>query len=192
MNEPRSTLGLLPAIAGRYSPRAYSDRPVTDEELTLVLEAARWAPSSMNEQPWRFLVTRRDGEGHAALLDGLDHSNRIWAEKAPVLMLALVHRILHRLNAENHHARHDLGLAVGQLGVQATSMGMGMHQLGGFSPAKVRAAFAIPEVYDLVTVIVLGWPGDAAGLPQHLQERERTRSARKPLAELVHYGRFKP
>ncbi len=192
MNRSRSTLDLLPAIGGRYSPRAFSDRDVTDAELALVLEAARWAPSSMNEQPWRFLVTRRGAEGHAALLDGLNPSNRLWADKAPVLMLALVHRILHKLGAENHHARHDLGLAVGQLGVQATALGLGMHQLGGFSPDKVRAAFAIPDVYDLVTVLVLGWPGDADGLPEHLRERERTRSLRKPLSELVHYGRFTP
>lgn len=190
MDQSRSSLPLLPAISGRYSPRAFIDRAVTDDELTLVLEAARWAPSSMNEQPWRFLVTRRGGEGHDLLLDCLNPSNRIWADKAPVLMLAMAHRILHRINAENHHARHDLGVAVGQLGVQATSMGLGLHQLGGFDPGKTRQAFGIPEELDVVTVIVLGWPGKAEDLPEHLQQRERTRSPRRALSELVHYGRF--
>jgi len=190
MDQPRSSLGVLPAISARYSPRAFLDRTVTDDELSLVLEAARWAPSSMNEQPWRFLVTRRGGEGHDLLLDCLNPSNRLWADKAPVLMLAMAHRILHRISAENHHARHDLGVAVGQLGVQATAMGLGMHQLGGFDPAKARQAFGIPDELDLVTVIVLGWPGHPDDLPEHLQQRERTRSPRRDLDELVHYGRF--
>ena len=144
----------------------------------------------MNEQPWRFLVTRRGEEGHDHLLSGLNPSNRLWADQAPVLMLAMAHRILHRINAENHHARHDLGVAVGQLGVQATSMGLGIHQLGGFDPVKTRQAFGIPEDLDLVTVIVLGWPGQPEALPEHLQQRERTRSQRRELAELVHYGRY--
>lgn len=190
MDQSRSPLGVLQAISVRYSPRAFSDRPVSGDELTLVLEAARWAPSSMNEQPWRFLVTRRGEEGHDLLLDCLNPSNRLWADKAPVLMLAMAHRILHRINAENHHARHDLGLAVGQLGVQATSMGLGLHQLGGFDPARARQAFGIPEELDLVSVIVLGWPGRPEDLPEHLQQRERMRSPRRALSELVHYGRF--
>jgi len=186
----RSVLPVLPIINERFSPRAFSERVVTDAELELVLEAARWAPSSMNEQPWRFLVTRRGGTGHAELLGSLNTSNQVWADKAPVLILNMVQRTLSRNGQENFHARHDLGLATAQLTAQATELGMGLHILGGFHADAARAAFGIPEVYDLVSVIALGFPGDPGTLPEHLKERELHHSPRRPLTELVHYGRF--
>ncbi|MCC6540806.1 MAG: nitroreductase family protein [Flavobacteriales bacterium] len=186
----RSALPVHPVLNARFSPRAFSDRAVTDAELELVLEAARWAPSSMNEQPWRFLITRRGEEGHAELLATLNHSNQVWANKAPVLILNLVHRILSRIGQENFHARHDLGIATAQLTAQATALGMGLHILGGFHADAARAAFGIPETYDVVSVIVLGFPGEPDSLPEQLMQRELQHSPRRPLAELVHYGRF--
>ncbi len=190
MDRSRSDLPLLTAIGARYSPRAFSARAVTATELELVLEAARMAPSSMNEQPWRFLVTLNGEEGHAALLDCLSPGNRLWADKAPVLVLAMAHRFLQRTGGENRHARHDLGVAVGQLGVQATAMGLGLHQLGGFDADRTRTAFSIPDELDLVSVIALGWPGVAASLPEQLRAREEVRSARRPLTELVFRGHY--
>ncbi|HPF89319.1 MAG: nitroreductase family protein [Flavobacteriales bacterium] len=186
----RSDLPVHPVLNERFSPRAFSDRAITDAELELVLEAARWAPSSMNEQPWRFLVTRKGGDGHAELLAALNPSNQVWADKAPVLILNLVHRTLSRNGQENYHARHDLGLATAQLTAQATALGMGLHILGGFNAEMVRTAFEIPDTYDLVSVIALGFPGDPESLPEHLQQRELQHSPRRPLSELVHYGRF--
>lgn len=188
----RSELPLHPVLNERYSPRSFSDRPVTDAELELVLEAARWAPSSMNEQPWRFLVTRKGGEGHADLLAALNHSNQVWADKAPVLVLAMVHRTLSRNGQENFHARHDLGSAVAQLTVQATALGMGLHQLGGFHTAAARAAFNIPDEYDLVSVLAFGFPGEVEALPTELRDREARKTPRRSLAELVSFGRFQP
>ncbi|MBX2972279.1 MAG: nitroreductase family protein [Flavobacteriales bacterium] len=187
----RSELDINPVLNGRYSPRAFSDRAVTDAELELVLEAARWAPSSMNEQPWRFLVTRRGGDGHAALLATLNHSNQVWADKAPVLILAMAHRTLSRIGQENFHARHDLGIATAQLTAQATALGMGVHILGGFNALLARETFAIPEDFDIVSVLVLGFPGDADQLTDNLKERELRRSPRRSLNELVHYGSFR-
>ena len=186
----RSDLPVHPVLNERFSPRAFSDRAITDAELELVLEAARWAPSSMNEQPWRFLVTRKGGDGHAELLAALNPSNQVWADKAPVLILNLVHRTLSKNGQENYHARHDLGLATAQLTAQATALGMGLHILGGFNAEMVRTAFEIPDTYDLVSVIALGFPGDPESLPEHLQQRELQHSPRRPLSELVHYGRF--
>ena len=186
----RSDLPVHPVLNERYSPRAFSDRAVTDAELELVLEAARWAPSSMNEQPWRFLVTRKGGEGYEAMLASLNPSNQLWADKAPVLMLNLVHRTLSRNGQENYHARHDLGLATAQLTAQATELGMGLHILGGFNAEMVRTAFEIPDTYDIVSVIALGFPAGPEGLPEHLKQRELQHSPRRPLSELVHYGRF--
>ncbi len=186
----RSKLNILDILSERYSPRAFSERDVTDAELELLLEAARWAPSSMNEQPWRFLVVRRMGVGHAALLECLNPSNRRWADKAPVLIAVLAKRTLTRNGQENFHARHDVGLAVGHLLAQATSMGMGLHILGGFNATALRAAFAVPEELDVVSVLVLGFPGVPESLEPDLRERENTRSTRKPLSELVSYGRL--
>lgn len=187
----RSALDLHPVLNGRYSPRAFSGRDVSDQELELVLEAARWAPSSMNEQPWRFLVTRRGGKGHAELLAALNPSNRTWADKAPVLILNMVRRTLSRNGQENYHARHDLGLATAQLSAQATALGMGLHILGGFHEDVARAAFNIPDTYDIVSVIVLGFPGDADQLPENLKLRELQHSQRRPLSETVFLGEFK-
>ncbi len=186
----RSPLALHPLLNRRFSPRAFSGRAVTDAELELVLEAARWAPSSMNEQPWRFLVTRRGGEGHSELLAAMDPSNRLWADKAPVLILSMAQRTLSRNGQENFHARHDLGLATAQFTAQATAMGMGLHILGGFNGEAARAAFGIPADFDLVSVIVLGFPGEADQLPENLKVRELQHSLRRPLRDVVHYGRF--
>lgn len=181
-----------PLIGERYSPRAFTDRDISADELQLLLEAARLAPSSLNEQPWRFLVVRQGQEGHAEMLAAMNTSNRIWADKAPVLMLTLTRPRLVRNELENPHAWHDLGLAVMQLTIQATAIGIGVHQLGGFDPEKARTSFNIPAEFDLVSMIVLGFPGDPDQLPEKLRERELSRSVRKPLAEFVHHGKFDP
>ena len=135
-------------------------------------------------------MTRKGGDGHAELLAALNPSNQVWADKAPVLILNLVHRTLSKNGQENYHARHDLGLATAQLTAQATALGMGLHILGGFNAEMVRTAFEIPDTYDLVSVIALGFPGDPESLPEHLKQRELQHSPRRPLSELVHYGRF--
>jgi len=186
----RSELPIHPVLNERYSPRSFSDRAVTEQELELVLEAARWAPSSMNEQPWRFLVTRHGGEGHAELLASLSPSNAVWADKAPVLILNMAHRSLSRNGKENFHARHDLGAAIAQLTAQATALGLGLHQLGGFHAEVARASFNIPDEFDLVSVIALGFPGGPEQLSAELLERELHRTPRKPLSELVYKGKF--
>ncbi|MBL7947090.1 MAG: nitroreductase family protein [Flavobacteriales bacterium] len=186
----RSELELSEVLNNRFSPRAFSAREVSDQELELVLEAARWAPSSMNEQPWRFVVTRRGGDAHAQLLETLNPSNRIWGDKAPVLILAMVQRTLSRNGQVNHHARHDLGLATAHFTAQATALGMGVHILGGFNAEAARTAFNVPEDLDIVSVLVLGFPGEADQLPENLRERESRRSVRLPLSELVRYGTY--
>jgi nitroreductase len=186
----RSDLDIHPVLNERYSPRAFSDRDVTDAELELLLEAARWAPSSHNEQPWRFLVTRMGQEGHEALLSSLIGSNLLWADKAPVLVLNMVMRDFSHNNKANYHAWHDLGGALAQLTAQATSMGIGLHQLAGFHSEVARVAFNIPLNMELVSVLAIGYPGDPETLEGGLRERELHRSSRKPLTELVRYGRM--
>lgn len=186
----RSDLEIHQILNDRFSPRAFSERDITDAELELVLEAARWASSSHNEQPWRFLITRKGQDGHAALLNSLWSMNRSWADKAPILILNMVQRHLAYNNEENYFARHDLGGALAQLTAQATSMGMGLHQLAGFHADQAREAFHIPETMDVVSVLVVGFPGQADTLEEPYRERELKRTLRRPLNELVFKGRY--
>lgn len=186
----RTDLDVHPLIAHRYSPRSFTAREVTDGELEIVLEAARLAPSSMNEQPWRFLVTRNGERGHDELLSTLLLGNRIWADRAPVLILNMTSTKFMQDGRPNDHARHDLGLAIAQLTIQATALGMGVHQLGGFMPEKARELFEIPEDLDAVSVIAMGFPGDAEQLNEPFRTRELARSPRRPLNELVWHGKL--
>ncbi len=186
----RTDLDVHPLIAHRYSPRSFTARVVSNSELELVLEAARLAPSSMNEQPWRFLVTRKGEEGHNELLSTLMSGNRIWADQAPVLILNMTSKNFMQDGRPNDHARHDLGLAIAQLTIQATALGMGLHQLAGFVPEKARELFEIPDELDVVSVIALGFPGDAEQLNEPFRTREMNRSSRRPLQELVWHGKL--
>lgn len=188
----RSSLPIHPVLNERYSPRSFSERDISDAELELLLEAARWAPSSHNDQPWRFLVTRRGQDGHEALLSALVPFNKAWVASAPVLMLNMVMRDFSYNREQNHHAWHDMGGAVVQLTAQATSMGIGVHQLAGLNTEDARTAFAIPTHLDIVSALALGFPGDPALLPENLMQRELVRSSRKPLSELVSFGAFRP
>lgn len=185
----RSELGIHPILNERYSVRTFSDREVSGTELELVLEAARWAPSSYNEQPWRFLVTRRGGEGHAAMMEALLPGNRRWAERAPVLILNMASHTLAYNGEQNFHSWHDLGLALGQLTAQATALGLGLNMIGGFNADSARKAFSIPATLDLVSVLALGFSNDSANEADVNAWRAR-RSVRKPLSEIVSYGRF--
>lgn len=175
----------------RWSPRAFDPRPVEPEQLLSLLEAARWAPSSSNEQPWHFIVaTREDREAFARITGCLRRGNRRWAPRAPVLMLAITRLFFEDDNDPNRHAWHDLGLAVGNLLAQATAMGLMVHQMAGFYRDQAREAFAIPEGYEPVTMIAVGYPGDPSTLPDDLQQRERQPRERKPLTAFVYAGRW--
>ena len=177
---------LLPAVAARWSPRAFSERPVSDADLHTVLEAARWAPSCFNAQPWRFVVATRDTPDTFALLsDLLLESNRRWATAAPVLMLTAAVTTFAHNGKPNRHAWHDVGLAAGQLCVQAAALGLQVHQMAGFSVEQARARLALPENIDPVAMLALGYPGDPASLPDDLAAREVAPRQRSPLADLL-------
>jgi nitroreductase len=186
----RTHLPVHPLIARRFSPRAFSDRELTTAELETLFEAARLAPSSFNEQPWRFVIVRRGGAGHAGMLSAMIASNQVWAQKAPLVVLNLVRGSLERNGITNPHAWHDLGLALGQLNIQAEAMGLGVRHLAGIDPEKARHAMQVPEEFDVVSMMVIGFPGDPNDLPENLKERELKRSPRKPLSELIHFGKF--
>ncbi|HET6202027.1 MAG TPA: nitroreductase family protein [Planctomycetota bacterium] len=178
-------------LARRWSPRAFDARPVEPEKLRILLEAARWAPSSFNEQPWSYLLaTREEAEGFARMLECLVEGNRLWAKEAPVLMLAVASLRFARNAKENRHAFHDVGLATENLAVQATAMGLFVHQMAGILPERAREVFAIPEGHEAATGIALGYPGDPASLPEKLRAAEAAPRTRKPLEAFVFSGRW--
>ncbi|BAY08965.1 nitroreductase family protein [Calothrix sp. NIES-2098] len=177
-------------IRSRWSPRAFSDRLVEQDKLLSLLEAARWAPSSYNHQPWSFIVaTKEDATEYNRLLSTLVEFNQGWAKNAPVLILAVA-KIRTDDGKTNRHAFHDVGLALENLILQATSLGLFAHQIGGFNPEKAREVYQIPEDYEPATVLTIGYPGDPQNLPDGLRDRELAPRVRKPLKEFVFTGQW--
>ncbi len=171
----------------RWSPRAFSDKPVEAEKLRILFEAARWAPSSNNEQPWRFIVANKDNETEwSRLLACLVEGNRIWAHRAPALILSVASLNFEDDSTPNRHAFHDTGMAVENLVLQATALGLSAHQMAGFDVEKARADLKIPSGYEPVAMIAVGYPGDPAQLSDRLRAREAQPRVRKPLAEFVY------
>jgi nitroreductase len=178
--------GVLPAIRERWSARSFAKREVSPEALRKVFEAARWAASSNNEQPWRFVVGWRGDNTWQKICEILAGANRTWAHRAPVLILGVAHTRFTKNGAENRYALFDLGAATSYLTLEAAELGMTTHQMGGYDREAVRNALGIPEEYALGTVIALGYQGDPAALGDAtLIERETTARTRKPLDELV-------
>jgi nitroreductase len=173
-------------ITKRWSPYSFDSRSVTDEDLRSLFEAARWAPSSYNEQPWNYIVAKKENpEEFQRLLSCLVDGNQVWAKAAPVLALGIVKLRFARNDQPNRAAIHDLGLAAGNLVVEATARGLWVHQMIGILPDKAREIYAIPEGYEPMTGIAIGYAGDPKALPEGLRERDLARRPRKPLKEFV-------
>ena len=176
----------------RWSPRVFSPRPVSPEALRTLLEAARWAPSSFNEQPWAYMVATKDNsEEFQALLTTLVEGNRSWAQHASVLMLCVAKANFERTGKSNRHAFYDAGQATMSLVVQATALGLGVHQMAGFSVEKARELFSIPQDWEPVAAIALGYLVEADAVPDDLRTREFASRSRKPLEEFVFSGKWK-
>jgi nitroreductase len=178
--------GVLPVVHTRWSPRSFADRPVNSADLAKVFEAARWAASSSNEQPWRFLVGIRGSEPYRKILDSLVPFNQAWAKSAPVLILGVSKTKFSHNDAPNRVALYDLGAAASYLTLEAAELGLATHQMAGFDADAARKSFEIPEDYLIGAVIALGYQGEPAALanPQ-LIEREVAPRERKPLSEFV-------
>ena len=173
-------------ITKRWSPYSFASRSVPDEDLRSLFEAARWAPSSYNEQPWNYIVAKKENpEEFQRLLSCLVEGNQVWAKAAPVLALGIAKLRFARNDQPNRAAIHDLGLAAGNLVVEATARGLWVHQMIGILPDKAREIYAIPEGYEPLTGIAIGYAGDPKALPEGLRERDLARRSRKPLKEFV-------
>ncbi len=159
-------------IARRWSPREFSDRPVEPEKLASLFEAARWAPSSYNQQPWNFVVARRENsEDYSRMLSLLAEPNAAWAQSAPVLAVSVAQRNFTHNGQPNRFAFHDVGQAVAYLTMQATSLGLSVHQMGGFDVERARELLAIPAGYEPVAAIALGYSQDPAAPPPSARTR---------------------
>ena len=190
----RADHDVLDVIRHRWSPRAYDPaRRVSRTDLLRLFEAARWAPSSGNEQPWRFIVTERHDtpEAFTALAASLTGRNPLWAAAAPVLALVVVRVTLERAESVNPHAWYDVGQAVGFLTLQATSMEVSVRQMEGFDREQARAACRVPPAFEPVVIMAIGYAGDPDSLPHETHRTaERTARSRKPVGEFVFGGEW--
>ena len=178
--------GVLPAILHRWSPRSFADRNVSTADLKKLFEAARWAPSSYNEQPWRFLVGLRGSNTYKKIFDALMPFNQGWAGKAPVLILGAAKTKFSHNETPNGFAFYDLGAASAYFVLQAAALGLSTHQMAGYDQAAARAALGIPEDYTLGAVIALGYQGEPASLINgQLLTQEIAPRQRKPLSDFV-------
>ncbi len=178
-------------IAARWSPYAFADRPVARADLLSLFEAARWAPSSYNEQPWTYLVATRDQpEEFARVLSCLVEGNQVWAKAAPVLALACTRLTFERNGQPNAAAVHDLGLAAANLLLEATARGLAVHQMIGIVPDRVRVLYQVPEGVQPLTGLAIGYAGDPTALPEKIRDRDAARRPRKPLSAFVFEGKW--
>ncbi len=182
-----------PMFINRWSPRAFSDAEISEPELLALLEAARWAPSSYNVQPWRFIYALRNGEGWSGLLDSLLPFNAAWAQRASALLLIASYELVTPpgATAASPSLAHsfDAGAAWMQFALAAELAGWSTHAMGGFDRTKAAAAVALPPDFSLHCVIALGQRGNPATLPEALQARESP-TPRRPLAETAFRARF--
>ena len=175
-----------PLLADRWSPYAFTGESVTVEDLLALLEAARWAASSYNEQPWRFIVARREEPAaFAKVLSCLVPFNQGWARHAPVLALGIVQTLRPGDGAPNAAAQHDLGLAAANLTLEATHRGLSVHQMSGIVADRIREGWALPDDVLPLTGLAIGHAASLEATPEDLRDRQARPRERRRLPEFV-------
>ena len=178
-------------MAQRWSPYVFDERPVKVDDLQSLLEAARWAPSSYNEQPWRYiLATKENPTEYERLLSCLVEANQAWALHAPVLALGVISLRFAKNDKPNRAAEHDLGLASANLVLEATRRGLFVHQMIGILPDRARELYGIPDGFEPLTALAIGYRGDPRNASEQLRERDQAPRSRRPLAEFVFSGEW--
>jgi nitroreductase len=183
-------------IRDRWSPRSWADKPVDHKVLASLFEAARWAPSSYNAQPWSYIVATKDHpQEFSKMLGVLVEFNAGWAKNAPVLALAVAHLNFKHNGAPNRNAFYDTGAATALLALEATADGLAVHQMAGFDAVAAKREYNIPQEYEAIAAFAIGYPGDPQALPDKLRDGETAPRTRKPLSEFVmsgHWGHTSP
>lgn len=176
-------------IGRRWSPRAFDSRHVEPAKLRSLFEAARWAASSYNAQPWYFIVATKDEpEAYKKILESFVEFNQGWAKSAPVLAISVAANKFAHNGEPNRHSFHDLGQAAATLALEATNLGLQVHQMAGILPDKAKQLFHIPDGHEAVAGIAIGYPGDPGSLPEQLRAQEHGPRQRKPLESFVFTG----
>ncbi|MEM7048072.1 MAG: nitroreductase family protein [Acidobacteriota bacterium] len=189
MSQRQPQHDVLPLFVDRWSPRAFRPQALAEKDLAPLLEAARWAPSAFNGQPWRFLWALRERPQWEVFLDLLVPANQTWAQHAGALLVVLSRqRSEHKDRPAPTHS-FDAGAAWMSLALQATASGLAAHAMAGFDAARARTALTIPEVYAIDAMVAIGWPGDRERLPEALRERE-VPSGRRKISELAFEGPY--
>jgi nitroreductase len=178
-----------PLFVRRWSPRAMSGEPISEREMLTLFEAARWAPSTYNEQEWRFLYARRDTPQWPGFFGLLMDANQAWCSRAAMLSVIVAHKIFQRNGTPNPVHVFDSGLAFENLALQGTAMGLVVHGMQGFDFEKARTALSIPDDYSVCAMFAVGRPGDPDQLAPETREREKP-SPRKPVREIICEGKF--
>ncbi|HQU74800.1 MAG TPA: nitroreductase family protein [Calditrichia bacterium] len=179
------------SIARRRSIMAFAGKPVPQDLLKDLFDAAKTAPSAFNEQPWRFVYAlREEAEHFGNLLDCLEEGNQVWAKDAPLLVAVLARPNLLRNERPNKHFAYDTGAAVAYFTLKATAEGLFVHQMGGFSEERARKNLKIPEDIQPLAFMAVGFEGDPAALPENLQKRHNNKTPRKDVGEFVFRGAF--
>ncbi len=178
-------------IADRWSPVSFADKPVAAEDLRSLFEAVRWAPSSYNAQPWRYIVASAADTGSFRIaLDCLVEGNRVWARYAPVLAFAVYRERFEHNDKPNRAAQHDIGLASENLCIEATARGLHVHQMIGFEPDRVCAAYGVPEGFSPLTALAIGYAGTREELPEEVRKRDHAQRERNPIDTFVFARRW--
>lgn len=173
-------------IKERYSTVVFSSKQVGENKLASLFEAARWAPSAFNEQPWKFIVgIKGKDENYEKLYNCLMQANQNWAIYAPVFVLSMAQKNSPVTGKPNRFAQYDTGMAMGNLLAQATSLGLYVHQMGGYSVSKAKEFFSLDDEYELMAAMAIGYKGDVNLFPDDLKERESKKRYRKPLDEIL-------
>jgi len=178
-------------ISSRWSPVAFDQKPVEYDKIHLLFEAAKWAPSGRNAQPWRFIFATRDMPDYERLFNLLNEGNKAWAKTAPLLVLPLAQVISTYKNRMNRLAFYETGMAVGNLLVQATHMGLYVHQMGGYNEKKAKEELVIPTRYEPMAMMAIGYKGDISQLSPEFESVENKERTRDEISKFLVQGRCK-
>lgn len=176
---------VIEVIKNRWSTLAFdNETPLEKEKVMILLEAARWAPSSYNEQPWQYIIGYKGDETHQKLAECLMEGNS-WARKVPVLMLSVSSLNFQRNDKPNRHALHDTGAASVSMALQAQALGLGFHQMAGFNLEKARELFHLDEKHEPGSMIAIGYRGEIDSLAEDLKQRELSERQRKSPEQMI-------
>jgi nitroreductase len=186
MDKPANNLfEIHPLLKKRYSPRAFSSKVVEQEKLDSILEAARWAPSASNIQPWRFAIGKKGDTTYNHIFNSLVEFNRIWCNEVPVLLVFAGNTVNPKTGNINKWWQYDCGQAAAHLSIEATHQGLFVHQMGGFDTDQIKANLNFPPDFDPITIIAIGYSGDYKLLPEKLIQMELAERVRIGMEDLI-------